>query len=183
MIPLQPDSLVFKLAGGDSIPCSAEAVSFEIAGDAAGKVDKELLRNAAAAVLHYFKTECNATSISAEEFSRALEKVLHGFGLTYVNAEISSAPQLSIAETDLCALSSDGLELLFFPRLREELHRQLQRAPRVVRFRGLRDCVKQLAGSKRWSPRCQTLNDQIVEYLRSAFNAGSASRPCGLVVV
>ena len=49
--------------------------------------------------------------------------------------------------------SGDARELVFFPRLRRELRTQLQNSPRVVRFRGLRGCVKQLAGARRWS-RC-----------------------------
>ncbi|MBI5385667.1 MAG: hypothetical protein HZA90_13395 [Verrucomicrobia bacterium] len=184
MIPLPHDSLVFKLAGGDTIPCTTDAVNFQIAGDGAGLVDAELLRNAAAAVLHFFHKEHHRTSVSVEEFSSALEKVLHGFGLTFVTAGSPltiEAPR--IAEADLCSLVMEGMELLFFHRLREELRRQLGPAPGIVRFRGLRDCVKHLAGAKRWSPRCQTLSDQIVDYLRGSLSSERVLKPCGLVVV
>jgi hypothetical protein len=79
--------------------------------------------------------------------------------------------------------AAEGFELLFFPQLRQELQRQLQQAPQVVRFRGLRDCVKQLAGAPRWNRRCQSLNDQIVEFLRSCWETENASQSCALVVL
>ena len=184
MTLLPHDSLVFKLAGGGPIPCCAGAVNFELIGDGAVLLDDELLRNAAVAVLHYFKNEMGRDSVSPEEFSTALETVLHKLGLIHVKA--ASVPGIglpSIAEADLCALVVDRMELLFFQRLREELRRHLQPGPRLVRFYGLRDCVKQLAGAKRWTARCQTLNDQIVEHLRTSLNAEKLSKPCGLVVL
>ena len=52
----------------------------------------------------------------------------------------------------------------------------------VFRFRGLRDCVKLLTGAKRWSPHCQSLNDQIVEYLRGCVGAETTGNRCALVV-
>ena len=185
MIRLPSGSLVFELAGGQDIdiPCSAEAVQFELAGDLDGLVDSELFKNAAVAVLHYFKHELHRTSVSVAEFSAALEKVLHGFGLTYVTAGSAAANHRPLAvETNLATLVFDGLELLFYQRLRDELRRQLQPAPRVIRFHGLRDCVKQLAGAKRWNGRCQGLSDQIVEFLRTSLRAEGLSKPCGLVV-
>jgi hypothetical protein len=51
-----------------------------------------------------------------------------------------------------------------------------------VRFRGLRGCVKQLAGTRRWTSRCEQLQDQIVEYLRGCLSAETAQNNCALVV-
>jgi hypothetical protein len=51
-----------------------------------------------------------------------------------------------------------------------------------VRFRGLRGCVKQLAGVRRWSPRCEHLQDQIVAYLRGCLTAETEQNQCALVV-
>ena len=78
--------------------------------------------------------------------------------------------------------SGDNLELFFFPRLRSELHLRLQQSPRVLHFRGLRGCVKQIAGARRWSPRCEQIQDQIVDFLRSCLNAEPEPSECALVV-
>jgi hypothetical protein len=183
MTPSRSDCLVFKLAGCDPIPCTTDSVHFQFVGEAVEMVDAELLRNAAAAVLHFFRTELHRDFVPVAEFTAALEKVLHGFGLTHLKAAApceKEAPQ--VVETDLCALVSDGLELVFFQRLREQLRRSLEPAPRVLHFHGLRPCVKQLAGARRWSHRCQVLNDQIVDYLRTSLSAEQVGRPCGLLV-
>lgn len=184
MIPLPSDCLVFEFTGQGEIPCCATAVRLELAGDGASLIDPHLLQNAAAAVLHYFRNDLNRSSISVQEFSAALEKVLHGFGLTHVKAAASSSPnQVIVAETDLRTLTGDGMELIFFQRLREELRRQLHPAPQVLHFHGLRDCIKQLVGARRWTQRCQFLNDQVVDYLRTSLCAEGVSKPCSLLVV
>ena len=59
---------------------------------------------------------------------------------------------------------------------------QLRQSPRVLRFRGLRGCVKQLAGARRWSTRCEKMQEQIVEYLRGCLTAEPEQNECALVV-
>jgi hypothetical protein len=184
MIQLHPDCLMFQMDGGESIPCSAELVTVELMGEAADLLDPDLVRNAAQAVLHYFKVEMGKSSVSVREFSLALAAVLRGFGLA-VKPAGQSGPSGSVAESDLRLLaceSGKGFELAFFPRLRDELRQQLGQSPQQVRFTGLRGCVKQLAGARRWSERCQALNDQIVEYLRQCLSTEPRAGCCALVV-
>ncbi|MEI9959787.1 MAG: hypothetical protein WDM76_01270 [Limisphaerales bacterium] len=118
------------------------------------------------------------------EFAGALEKVLRNLGLTLHAGEHDSCAHEMI-ETDLGLFahqSSGSLELFFFPRLRDELRSQLRQSPRVLRFRGLRGCVKQLAGAQRWSARCEKMQEQIVEYLRNCLSAEPERNECALVV-
>jgi hypothetical protein len=90
-----------------------------------------------------------------------------------------------VLESDLCRLaheSGQARELVFFPRLRAELQRHLQQSPRVLRFRGLRGCVKQLTGARRWGLRCRTLEEEIVAYLRECLSAEPAPVEVALLV-
>jgi hypothetical protein len=160
-------------------------------GDGAQLIDPEVVRHASAAVLHYFKHELQRQSVSLGEFVQALEKVLRSFGLS-VHADSPSQPPpqlpaLTVLESDLEELASNathhGFELLFFPQLRKELRRNLDQSPNILRFHNLRDCVKQLAGARRWSRRCQSLQDQIVDFLRSCWETEPARRSCALMVV
>jgi len=167
------------------VPCAAEVVTVEVLGEVASQLDSEIIRHAACAVLHYFKNELGRTTVSVGEFTLALERVLQGLG---VNVQVKSPepPAMRIAESDLRRLaceSGKGFELAFFPRLRAEIHRQLQESPRLLRFRGLRGCVKQITGARRWTTQCQRLNDQIVDYLRQCLGNQSAPAPCALLVV
>ena len=185
MIRLRHDCLVFETAQGEYIPCSAEAITIELMGDAVEVLDPEMVKNAAQAVLHYFKNELGQASVSAVEFSQALEKTLRGLGLD-VKPMASTKPAAPGPESDLRRLAgpSEGSgELFFFPRLRDELRRQLGQSPRVVRFHGLRGCVRQITGAKRWTGHCQNLRDQIVEYLRVCLRRENNREPCALIVL
>lgn len=184
MISLASDYLLFQLSSGESVPFSAEMISVEVMGDAADVFEPEFVKHAAASVFHYFKHELGRETISAAEFAGALEKVLRGFGFK-VNLGEDDASAGETVEGDLRLLareSGEGCELVFFPRLRDALRTQLRHSPQRIRFHGLRGCVKQLAGARRWSPRCQTLHDQIVGFLRECLSAEPREADCTLVV-
>ena len=182
MISLSHDCLLFELASGESIPFSSEMISIELMGDAATKFDTELIKHAAASVFHYFRNDLARETVTVGEFAEALEKVLRELGF-YVQP--TETPRSGAAGADLRVLareSGDARELVFFPRLRHELRALLQSSPRLVRFRGLRGCVKHLAGARRWSPRCESLRDQIVGYLRECLRTESREAECRLLV-
>lgn len=177
MILLSSDCLLFQLADGESIPLSAEAISIELIGDVSRTLSPEFVQDAAAAVFHYFKNDLARETVTVGEFSQALENVLRGFGLT-----VTRAAEIPEADLRHLAVESGTNELLFFPRLRDELRAQLRQSPRRVCFRGLRSCVKQLAGSRRWSARCENLQEQILAYLRQCVRAETSQPDCLLVV-
>jgi len=173
VITLAADCLIFELPTGERIPCSADMACVELMGTTAELFDSEFVQHATKAVFHYFQQELGRQSVTASEFGTALEKVLRGFAVT---AQLVPAPgsEEHVLEYDLSRLaheSGQGRELFFFPRLRTELQRHLRRTQRLVRFRGLRDCVKQLTGARRWSRRCETLEAEIVAYLRECVRA------------
>ncbi len=184
MIHLRDDCLVFEMSNGDKIPCSASSVTVELMGSAMELVDRDVVEHAAAAVLHYFQNELHRTEVTVNEFTDALEKALRGLGLN-VTCDSPKKPGHR-AESDLRLLAAEAgkeFELGFFSRLREEVRKELQLSPELIRFFGLRSCVKQLAGARRWSPRCEQLSDQIVEFLRHCVSRENPSQPCGLLVV
>ena len=183
MIALGTDCLVFKMASGENIPYSAEMISIEIMGETSSLFDAEFVRHAAKAVFHYFKHELDRQTVSMNEFAGALEKVLRGFALTAKNQEsVVTGPRVVQSDLGLLAADGEGCELFFFPRLRDELREKLSQSPQVLYFRGLRGCVKQLAGAQRWSSRCQSLHDQIVHFLRTCLSAETKPNDCALVV-
>jgi len=183
MIQLAGDCLIFRTPDGEAVPQSVEMIQVELVGETAALFDAEFIRQAAGAVLHYFRDELGRQSVTMAEFSMALENVLRGFKqAAAANPElVTKGPK--VAQSDLCRLAneSDGGELIFFPRLREELRTHLRETPQLLCFQGIRSCVKQLAGAQRWSQRCQTLHDQIVDFLRSCMSR-EESASCALVV-
>jgi hypothetical protein len=134
-------------------------------------------------VLHYFREDLKKESVTLSEFTAALEIALRGLGL---NVSCDPPPSDAIVtHSDLRLLAAEAgkfFELGFFNCLRIELREKLGKSPTVLRFSGLRSCVKQLAGARRWSPRCQKLNDHIVDYLRGCVMQEHLEAPCDLVV-
>ena len=182
MIALNSNCLLFELSNGESVPCSAEMICVEIIGSPDTNIDPEMLQHAAASVFHYFKHDLQREMVTVGEFAGALERVLRNLGLTLYPG---SKEDRDVLESDLCMLvreSGVSLELLFFPRLRDELRFQLSQSPRMLRFRGLRGCVKRLTQARRWSARCERLQEQIVEFLRECLNAEPGQNACSLVV-
>jgi hypothetical protein len=185
MIEFHADALWFQTPEGASIPRSVETVALELCDDAGCRLDPELVGHAAQAVLHYFKEDLGRNQVSVGEFARTLATVLRALGSPLERRTETSAGDRP-PETDLRRLACEaggGFELVFFSRLRQELREILAHSPALVRFRGLRGCVKQLAGARRWNPRCQRINDQIVDYLRQCLSAEGPSQTCSLFIL
>jgi hypothetical protein len=186
MIALASDVLIFRMSNGQSVPLSAEMISIELLGNTMELFDAEFVRHAAGAVFHYFKHDLRMQSVTVAEFASALEKVLRGFVLSTQRFSSQEKPiQGPVVVSDLRQLASEsgkGCELFFFPRLREEVRAHVRKSPSVVQFRGLRSCVKQLAGAQRWSSRCRTLRDQIIAFLRECLTAECRESDIALVI-
>ena len=185
MIQLRSDCLEFEMSTGEKIPCSAETVTVELIGKAVESIDPEIVRHAAEAVLHYFKEELGRQHVTIDEFSNALEKVLKRMGFSVDSDEGNPESGGSVIQTDLGRLafeSGKGYELMFFSRLKKELEEKLSESPQILHFKGIRRCVKQLVGARRWNGRCQELHDQIVAHLRTHWERGNPADSSALLV-
>ena len=187
MIRLHSDCLVFETSNGEKIPCSAEILTVELVEKTSAQIEPEVLKQAAAAVLHYFRVELHKESVSIDEFSQALQKVLRDLGFEVGDepaVETEAVPR-RIEESDLGILAKEcslAFELGFFPRLKSEVLSRLQVTPDVLHFTGLRSCVKHLTGAARWSTKCEKLEGQIVEFLRECVKLSGSGSRCALVV-
>jgi len=184
MITLAKDCLLFRLANGETVPFSADMITVELTAETARWIDPEIASHAAKAVFYYFKSELGRQTVTAEEFSAAMERALRGLA-PGISAEFAGHPENGVIESDLCRLAQEageGGELLFFPRLRSELRDHLQQSPRLVHYRGLRACVKQITRARRWSSSCRYLEEQIVDFLRECAGAETGRKEMALVV-
>lgn len=201
MIQLRSDCLVFEVSGGDKIPCSVEKLTIEVLADSLEDLDPEVIRHAAAAVLHYFRDDLGRDTVTLDEFTSALEHVLTGLGYQISGGTIGPLEVTadgpgsndtptgvaldSMVECDLGVIAEslgDGLELGFYPRLRNELKSLLAAQPHVVRFNGLRQCAKRLARTRRWCARSLQVSDEIVGFLRDCWGAERPRQECSLFV-
>jgi len=184
MILLAPDCLLFELPSGESVPFSAEKISVELGDGAAALFEQDFVEHAAASVFHYFKHHLGRQTVSMAEFAAAFERVLHGLGLT-MDAGRLAVRSADPAAKDLRLLAQEagaGGELVFFPRLRAAVRAQAHASPQLIRFHGLRACVKRLLGAQRWSPRCEQFRDQIIAFLQRSVSVEAAEDPRALLV-
>jgi len=183
MIALAADCILLRRENGESEPIHAGTLSIEVVTEGQSPFDEEFVKEASAAVLHYFKNEEGRESVTLGEFAEALEKVLKGFAPDQELAGEESAARVVEADLQTIAASSgEAFELTFFPQLRSELRSRLRLAPQVLHFRGLRRCVFRLTGARRWTHRCRSLEGQIVEFLRECLAAESQAASCALLV-
>src|SRR5580698_11447589 len=104
MITLAEDCLVLRDISGEGIPCSVETISVELIGENASMFDAEFIKQAAGAVLHYFRDELGRQSITMAEFSQALENILRGFKLAAAVEPESADNAPRVLQSDLCRL-------------------------------------------------------------------------------
>ena len=172
------------MSSGELLPCSAEAITEELLGDAINLIEPQTIQEVLKAVVYYFREEQEYSSVSVDQFSCALGKVLQGFGFDVVFDE-DPRVNLRVEQTDLCQLAREttgqGFELFFFQRLRDEVRANLRRSPNVIQFSGLKDCVKQIVGAQRWCGRCRWMHGQIVSYLRTCLDQDSR-KDCSLLI-
>jgi len=181
MILLAHDCLFFELPNGERIPLRTEMIAVEVSGHPPAGLDAEMVSHATAAVFHYFKYDLERLTVTVAEFSEALEKVLRRLARVWGQPG-QPGSQEWWGDLDRLAKEAQGLELAFYARLRAELRAGLTGTPAVLHFRGLRECVKQLAGARRWTAQCRAMRDQIVDYLRRCLAAEAGDRACSLVV-
>ena len=184
MIQLHADFLAFEEDNGEAFLCAVEQMGVELLGDQPNSVDPHVLQHATQAILFYFKHELHRTTVTLGEFATALTTALHALGVSLAGDEVN--PQGGAAvESNLPSLIpvAPGIyELAFFANLRAEMRGKIQLLPAVLRFTGLRACVKLLAGGKRWNHRCQRLEDYILWFLRQSYRHEVGETTCLLVV-
>ena len=139
------------------------------------------MREAAAAVVHYFKYDLHRETVSVAEFSDALQRALRCFGYDVTTNTFEKGVP---SGTDLreLARAAEDYELVFFQRLRTEFMRQTKESKEVVRFWGLRGCVKQITGAKRWGHTCERFSEQVVDFLRNCLSIEPGAQSRGLIV-
>ena len=186
MIALQSDCLIFQLTNGESVPCSAEMISFELVGDSGGLLDPEMLRHAAASVFHYFKEELRARNRHRRRIRRRAGKsparprlrhprrTVHRIASAGARSRPTSAGSRANPPTAWNCFSSRACAS------------ELRSPAPAIAARGAFSRTARLrqAACRRATlePRCEKMQEQIVEYLRGCLTAEPEQNECALVV-
>ena len=185
MIQQRSDCLVFETASGECIPCSAEELTVELIGEGSKSLTPEVIHNAAAALLHYFKYEVSKEKVTIGEFTEALVDLLQklGYQVSESGSIVSSEETyVEIHLDDFVDHQSAAMEMAFFSKLRSAVKEALSDSAPSLKITGLRPCVLALSGSRRWNNRCRELSDHIVGFLRQCITTDVRTKHCDLIV-
>jgi hypothetical protein len=144
--------------------------------------EHEWLAHSVAAAIHLYACEClPQRTIAADEIAEVVEAVLMKLGYTELAMAYRQRHQTAEVRLDgITGQSPAGFELEFFRQLDTALRPITSEDLAVMHLRGLRGCVMQLRGARRWCVGCRSLAEEIVEHVRAR---ATQLRPANLVAL
>lgn len=116
--------------------------------------------------------------IDSEDLFARIEKTLLSLGLGHVAAKIDKTPPpVRISLSELARRAGAGYELAFFNLLDEQLQSAVSGGASVVEVHGLRNSVRRLVATKKWTPRCEHLMGEITAFVGGARERASRISP------
>lgn len=155
------DNLVWvRNAAGDLEPFDEErlaAAAQRVAGD--DEDGQAVAQAVAGAVYQYARDHASERVVTTAEIAEMVEAVLLMLG--YDEAAARCGEEIRLDE--LAARSGVGFELAFYRDLGAALGAATER--RAVRLSGLRACVLQLRGTRRWGAACRQVAREILAFV------------------
>lgn len=135
-------------------------------------------------VERYLADHYKGSVIDSDDLFARIEKTLQSLGLDHVAARIDKTPPpVRISLSELARRAGAGYELAFFNLLEEQLRSAANGGATVVEVHGLRNGVRRLVATKKWTSRCERLMGEITAFVGGARDRFSrASRGPRLVI-
>ncbi len=169
MIQAQSDIAWVRFDDGHLAPFDERRLALSIQNTAArlGDADWWLAESIAAAV-HAYAVKCRSDAIiPSKEIADIVVTVLSMLGFKELSqAYAKKKRRAEIRLGDLAGHVGTAFELEFFRQLDHALHAAADQRLSVLEVVGLRTCVMQLRGARRWTEGCRRSAEEIVEYVR-----------------
>jgi len=167
MIALPSDLPLVTWNAGRPVPLSAgwlaESIEFSLSGE--NFPHWQWTEDIVQAICLHLKDDYSGTEIHHTELIQIVRQSVEVLGYPDVANKIQlTAPRVVIHLPEI-ARHAD-IELAFFQELQSKLDEALCFVVRGIKLEGIRDSVKTLHQTKRWKRNCQTLNDDIVQFVR-----------------
>ncbi|MGD1019916.1 MAG: ATP cone domain-containing protein [Verrucomicrobiia bacterium] len=169
MIQLQTDVLWVRAEDGRLAPFDEHrlALSIQKVAENVGHSDWWLAESIAAAVHAFAAKSRSDRIIPSQEIAEIVATVLATLGYDWISeAYAGDSNRVAIHLNELVWRASAGFELEFFQQLDHALGAAANRRLVAMRIDGLRACVMQLRGTRRWTAECRRLAEDIVEHVR-----------------
>lgn len=117
-------------------------------------------------VVHFLKVKYKGTVIAIGCLFDKIRNSLRDLGLDEMSKGLETiTPPVSLSLTDIARRAGSGYELVFYRLLAEKFQLAAAHGAEQVFCYGLRKCVKNLSGARKWCPRCERLAAEIKEFL------------------
>ncbi|HXI84888.1 MAG TPA: ATP cone domain-containing protein [Verrucomicrobiae bacterium] len=169
MIKALEDMAWVKFEDGRMAPFDEQqlALSIQDVAERAGHSDWWLAESVAAAVHAYAIKSRSDGVIPTREIVEIVVAVLATLGFEKISEAYAGREHCAaIHLNDLAARVGAAFELEFFRQLDSELGAASDHRLAVIEVDGLRACVMQLRGARRWTVGCRELAEEIVDYVR-----------------
>ncbi len=169
MIQLHSDVLWVRAEDGRLEPFDEQrlALSIQKAAEKVGHSDWWLAESIAAAVHAFAIKSRREQMIPSKEIAELVATVLATLGYDWISeAYAGTRNRVAIHLNELVWRATAGFELEFFQQLDHALSAAANRRLVAMRIDGLRACVMQLRGARRWTAECRRLAEDIVEHVR-----------------
>src|ERR1017187_49563 len=175
MIRLQQDIVWVKFEDGHMAPFDEQrlALSIQDVAERAGHSDWWLAECVAAEV-HAYAGKCRSDGgMPTRELVEIVVAVLTTLGFEKISQAYAGREHCAaIHLNDLAARVGAAFELEFFRQLDRELAAASDHRLSMIEVDGLRACVMQLRGARRWNSGCRKLAEEIVDYVRERVGRG-----------
>lgn len=175
-----PSALPYIRIGTSSLAlCEPDWLAETLTNAADGTdVPDWMARDISRGVESFLANHYKGTFIDSEDLFARIEKTLAALGLDHVAAKIDKTPPpVRISLSELARRAGTGYELAFFRLLEEQLRSAAAGGATVVEVHGIRNGVRRLVSTKKWTGRCDTLLREITEYVGSLGERFAPLRP------
>lgn len=179
MIALPSSLPLIKISPDNLVACDAEWLRSNVREAASrAEVPEWFADDVVTGVITFLRNHYEGTTITIDSLYDRIRDTLGNLGLDDLAEELTPAvPPLRISLSDLAIKAGDGYELAFFQLLEQRFASATRNGVEHVYFYGLRNCVQNLTSLKRWSRRCENLQNEITRFLEHEAEKAGTERP------
>ncbi len=163
-----PHSLPYIRIGSSSLAlCESHWLTETLTNAASGTdVPQWMAMDISRGVESFLIKHYKGTVIDSDDLFARIEKTLMSLGLNHVAAKINKTPPpVRISLSELARRAGTGYELAFFRLLEEQVKSATTGGATTVECHGLRNGVRRLVSTRKWTGRCETLKTEITEFV------------------
>jgi hypothetical protein len=119
-------------------------------------------------VLQYLEGKCSLKLLPLEELYERVRRLLNSIGCEHIAEHLQMvSPPVTVSLIKTAMAAGNGYELAFFESLRLELALLKSVGVEEIHFSGVRDSAMILRGAVKWNKICETLLQEINDFLRA----------------